>query len=59
MLKDKKELRMKGTIGAFYKDKDGKKGVYAEKALDEPYMDAGAFAYGMAGLTAAITALAF
>ena len=51
---------MKGTIGAFYySETDKKKGIYAEKALDEPYMDAGAFAYGMAGLTAAITALAF
>lgn len=59
VVKANKPLRMKGFIGAWYKDADGKKGVYMEKALDEPYMDAGAFAYGMAGLTAAVTALAF
>ena len=59
ILKTNKNLRMRGFIGAWYKDADGKKNVYKEQKLDEPYMDAGAFAYGMAGLTAAITALAF
>ena len=59
IVKKNTPLRMKGFIGAWYKDVDGKKGVYKEVKLDEPYMDAGAFAYGMAGLTAAVTALAF
>ncbi len=59
LVKTNKPLRMKGFIGAWYKDAVGNKGVYKEVKLDEPYMDAGAFAYGMAGLTAAVTALAF
>ncbi len=58
VLKTNKNLRMKGVIGAWYKDAEDTPDVWIEKALDEPYMDAGAFAYSMAGLTAAVAALA-
>ena len=50
--------KLKGVIGGWV-DFKGKEDVYAQTLFEDSVMDSGAFAFGVAGLAAVATALAF